>query len=123
MERLRSRLGEAAVWRPLALADHRPEHAAGRAAIDSPHTGAGIRIEQPDAASALAKRPGFLLKTPWPMPPPALSPGTVFERIETGWWDGQDVQRDYTTLDINGGRAWAYREIQSGQWFLQGWWS
>ena len=72
---------------------------------------------------AAPPRSSLLLAQPWSMPPPMLGPDTRFERIESGWWDGNDVRRDYTVLDINGGRAWVYREMGSGQWYLQGWFS
>ena len=44
------------------------------------------------------------------------------ERIETGWWDGRDVRRDYF---VAGGRAgvrlWLYRErSRGGGWWLHG---
>jgi protein ImuB len=44
------------------------------------------------------------------------------ERIETGWWDGGDVARDYyTATDIHGVRLWVFRELYApGRWFLQG---
>jgi protein ImuB len=114
IERIRGRLGDDTVWAPVAVADHRPEHAMRRASL-------------PDAANApnlvARPRPSLLLAEPWAMPPPVLAPDATFERIESGWWDGHDVKRDYTVLDINGGRAWVYREIGSGQWYLQGWFS
>jgi protein ImuB len=44
------------------------------------------------------------------------------ERIETGWWDGSDVGRDYyTALDIHGVQLWIFRErAQPHRWFLHG---
>lgn len=57
------------------------------------------------------------------MPSPEIPPDTSFERIESGWWDGQEIRRDYTTLDIDGTRIWVFREIKTGNWFLQGWWA
>jgi len=44
------------------------------------------------------------------------------ERIETGWWDGGDVARDYyTALDLHGVRLWIYRERAAPhRWFLHG---
>ena len=45
------------------------------------------------------------------------------ERIETGWWDGYDVRRDYYVAELaTGQRAWLYREAGGGDdWMLQGW--
>jgi protein ImuB len=44
------------------------------------------------------------------------------ERIETGWWDGGDIARDYyTALDLHGVRLWIYRERAAPhRWFLHG---
>ena len=44
------------------------------------------------------------------------------ERIESGWWDGEDVQRDYFVAeDRSGLRLWVFRE-RAGErrWFLHG---
>ncbi len=44
------------------------------------------------------------------------------ERIETGWWDGGDIARDYyTAVDLQGVRLWIFRERASPhKWFLHG---
>jgi protein ImuB len=44
------------------------------------------------------------------------------ERIETGWWDGRDVARDYyNARDVHGRRLWLYRERERPhRWFLHG---
>jgi protein ImuB len=45
------------------------------------------------------------------------------ERIETGWWDGGDVQRDYYVLETaEGQRAWAFcAPGETGSFMLHGW--
>lgn len=44
------------------------------------------------------------------------------ERIETGWWDGAEVARDYyTAVDRRGARLWVFREREPPHgWFLHG---
>jgi protein ImuB len=44
------------------------------------------------------------------------------ERIETGWWDGHDVRRDYYVAWTRAGiRLWIFRERPpGGGWFLHG---
>jgi hypothetical protein len=44
------------------------------------------------------------------------------ERIESGWWDGADIARDYyTALDSHGVRLWVFRERHAPHgWFLHG---
>jgi protein ImuB len=43
------------------------------------------------------------------------------ERIETGWWRGQDVHRDYYMVETSAGqRWWIFRRHEDGRWFLHG---
>jgi protein ImuB len=46
------------------------------------------------------------------------------ERLETGWWDGREIARDYWIARTPAGaRLWIFRERhQSGlaRWFLHG---
>jgi len=44
------------------------------------------------------------------------------ERVETGWWDGGEIARDYyAAVDIRGARLWVFRERESPhRWFLHG---
>lgn len=43
------------------------------------------------------------------------------ERIETGWWRGQTVGRDYYRVETTVGRRfWLYRRLRDGKWFLHG---
>ena len=42
------------------------------------------------------------------------------ERIESGWWDGEEIGRDYFVgRDAQGAEVWLYRD-RGGQWFVQG---
>ncbi|MDE1167358.1 MAG: DNA polymerase Y family protein [Pseudomonas sp.] len=110
-ERLRARLGDEALTGLCAQGDHRPECAWG----STPE-----RKAAPLAHHGL--RPGWLL-------PQAQLLGDLFahilagpERIESGWWDGGDVRRDYYLIETpNGQRAWAYRSVGEDGLWLQGW--
>ncbi len=43
------------------------------------------------------------------------------ERIETQWWRGQSVRRDYFRVETDTGmRFWIFRRLQDQAWFLQG---
>lgn len=43
------------------------------------------------------------------------------ERIETGWWRGEYVRRDYYRVETESGeRFWLYRRVREGDWFLHG---
>jgi protein ImuB len=43
------------------------------------------------------------------------------ERIESGWWDGKGVARDYyIARQAGGARLWLFQERRSKHWFLHG---
>lgn len=43
------------------------------------------------------------------------------ERLQTGWWTERSCQRDYYVVRVRGGgRFWLYRDLQTGRWYLQG---
>ena len=67
-------------------------------------------------------RPLWLLPHPQPLPNAPAGIGEP-ERIESGWWDGADVRRDYYTIEWHDARAWVFREHTSGRWYLHGWWA
>ncbi|MDH0640296.1 DNA polymerase Y family protein, partial [Pseudomonas sp. GD03860] len=110
-ERLRARLGDSAVRNLAAQDDHRPE-CAWR--LDS-------AAKLPPAPSA--PRPGWLLAEPQALPGVGVQLLTGAERIESGWWDGGDIRRDYYRVQTPTGLyAWAYRNLgEDGPLWLQGW--
>ena len=43
------------------------------------------------------------------------------ERIETAWWRGATVRRDYYIVETrSGARFWVFRRLRDGAWFLHG---
>jgi protein ImuB len=43
------------------------------------------------------------------------------ERIETGWWRGASIRRDYYRVETEeGSRLWLFRCLQNKHWFLHG---
>lgn len=43
------------------------------------------------------------------------------ERIETGWWRGAGVRRDYYRVETEAGlRFWLFRDLKTGRWHLHG---
>jgi protein ImuB len=97
VERLRARLGEEAVY----------------GVIDATITEHAM------------PRPVWLLEAPLP-----LANGLVLEegpeRIESGWWDGKGVARDYYIAreacagHAYGAKLWVFQERQSKRWYLHG---
>jgi protein ImuB len=108
LERLRIRLGKDAVYGVETTADHRPEHA--------------WRVcEAPAGAAANRHRPLWLLPRPLPCHDGRLKLTSGPERIESGWWDGADVARDYYVAeDRNGAQLWVYCDRVSGEWYVHG---
>lgn len=44
------------------------------------------------------------------------------ERIETAWWRGPSIRRDYfRVLTDDGRRSWLFRDLRRNRWFLHGW--
>lgn len=116
-ERLRARLGDAAVHGVGLRADHRPERALDMALIES------ARID----AACTSPRPGWLLPEAVPLRDRRLRVLAGPERIESGWWDGFDVRRDYYLVETSQGqRAWAFTSREADAplddaWMLHGW--
>ncbi len=113
IDRLVARLGEAQVHGVKAVAEHRPEASWATAdAHDSRQ-----HLEFPD-------RPLWLLPEPKPIQLGGMPTLTSAERIESGWWDGGDVRRDYFIARTPQGAAlWIFKDLNDGSWHLHGFWS
>lgn len=139
IERLRSRLGADAVYGLALQAEHRPERASTRdpLAPGRPRyirAGLNRKCDQQQACAGTSAeflaRPFWLLDRPKPLReigavphyegPLELLAGP--ERIESGWWDGEDVARDYFVARTrNEALVWIYRERRGeGGWYLHG---
>ncbi|MET0984908.1 MAG: DNA polymerase Y family protein [Steroidobacteraceae bacterium] len=130
IERLRARLGADAVYSLQCVSDHRPELAS------RVHEPVVSRKRKKPLTSQPAKqltnalpRPFWLLPQPqplhaqhsWPQLEGKLTLLQGPERIESGWWDGNDICRDYyMAATPTGLRVWIYRERRSKRWFLHG---
>lgn len=111
-ERLRARLGDDAVHGLRFQADHRPE-CAWQTSDDSRRCPSLPGVQ----------RPGWLLTEPQEVHAASTRILMGPERIETGWWDGDDVRRDYYLIETRSGQqGWAYRAVgEDGPLWLQGW--
>ncbi|MFG0634764.1 Y-family DNA polymerase [Pseudomonas sp. xss_2] len=112
-ERLRARLGDEAVKGLRAEADHRPECAWQ---LTDQGTCGALQVTP-------GSRPGWLLAAPQRLPESGVQLLGQAERIESGWWDGGDVRRDYYRIETREGlRGWAYQDLAApGPLWLQGW--
>jgi protein ImuB len=133
IESLRARLGPEAVYGLQVLPGHRPENAWGvkepSASKATASLADGRRSGHDDALRSF-RRPMWLLPEPKLLSereglPRRRGPLRLLgepERIETGWWDGGDIARDYyTATDLHGVRLWIFRERTAPhRWFLHG---
>jgi len=108
LDRLRARLGDEAVWQPGCVEDHRPERAW------SPSGNGRAHPQQ-------ALRPFWLLKQPQAFSPQGklLTPA---ERLCSGWWDTDPIDRDYHWVRTRDGRRlWIYKDREhADRWLLHG---
>jgi protein ImuB len=130
VERLRARLGEAAVYGLVSVPEHRPEAAWQRVqelslAVTTAATAIPMQTLRADPDMP---RPVWLLAEPVPLSRADLEQlhrGLIMEegpeRIESGWWDGKGIARDYyTARQPQGARWWIFQERQTQCWYLHG---
>jgi protein ImuB len=109
LERLRARLGHEAVHGLAPYPDHRPEHA-------------WRRVEPGEWDPREFRAPGP--RPLWLLEPRAIAENGFEllagpERIESGWWDGDDASRDYFVARMaNAALGWVFRDKEG--WFLHG---
>jgi protein ImuB len=145
LERLSSRLGADAVVRAISVPDAQPELAVAyqpwiggedfserswKGGLDSSAIEGGITALaalRPLRLFAPPRRVQVAVSEPWGMPSgfyweqaerrvrQAWGP----ERIETGWWRGKPIRRDYFRVEIvSGERYWLFRAREV--WFVHG---
>jgi protein ImuB len=144
VERLRARLGEKAVYGVVPVPEHRPEAAWQRVhelRLTSTVRGGDVRVGDvhvSDVHVSDVPRPVWLLNEPVLLSADLQQlrqEGVILEqgpeRIESGWWDGKDVARDYyIARQIQGARWWVFQERQTQEgktqegktkgWYLHG---
>ena len=127
VDRLRARLGDDALQRVLVHAEHRPENAG----VTQPMAiTATTSVRPQESATRWPARPVWLVRQPIPLAqtgelpdfdgPLQLEPER--ERIQSGWWDGQAVARDYfVARDQHGSKLWVFQELAGRRgWYLHG---
>jgi protein ImuB len=147
IDRCSSRLGTRAVLRPELTADPLPERGARYRSTkyEGQRTkGTGRRTKEKGKEgdrfiSSFVLRPLSLFSPPQELQVLSVAPdgppvsfrwkGKTHEvagsagpeRIETGWWRGRSVRRDYWRVETaSGQRFWLFRQLTNGRWFLHG---
>jgi protein ImuB len=128
IERLQARLGADAVYGLCLIPEHRPE-SAWRVAEPGEKGPCLISAGTKMRHGPFPPRPLWLLAEPQqldgveqPRFEGVLELEEGPERIESGWWDGHDVARDYhVARNPACVRFWVFRERRPpGRWFLHG---
>lgn len=124
IDRLASRLGAKNVYRIAARNDHRPEQAW--------HIN-DLKLHSVTSETHHTARPSWLLREPrslvtvdeCPQYQGALVLLAGPERIDTGWWDGKPVARDYfVARNPHHEVCWIFRDYRQGRrWYLHGFFS
>ncbi len=136
LDRFRNRLGPDGVVVAELVPDYQPEFAFRYRRVVTP--GGGDRSSQ-DGVRFPLPRPARLLPRPLlirvVVSPADGVPVTMTirgravrvvrawgpERIETGWWRGPDVRRDYfRVLTGSGGQVWVFCDRTDGRWYYHG---
>ena len=148
VERLSSRLGKAAIFCVQTQAGALPEQAYRRRPFLKTKRSAtranGIKKHEITENQAIKpRRPLWLHEPPAPLryhhalqgrsshqPPTCFQYRNTLhhvahhagpERIETGWWRGHSIRRDYYQIETTEGfQFWVFRRLTDGAWFLHG---
>ncbi|MGL6258913.1 Y-family DNA polymerase [Vibrio sp. WXL210] len=117
---LQAKLGTESVLSPVARADHRPERATQFVPANQQEK---LQAKASNDSTIISRlRPTRLVSPPTPLQDKVeLIHGP--ERIVSGWWDGDEVTRDYFIAQSAQGQwLWVYRTEQK-LWFLHGYFS
>jgi protein ImuB len=135
VDRLAGRLGHEAIVRPRLVDDYQPE----KAFRYEPVAEAGCESEAVVGQTECDLRPLRLMARPVPIRVTAVVPdgppawlwynGRQYvvvqaagpERLETAWWRGPDVRRDYfRTTASSGEQFWIFHAVTERRWYLHG---
>ncbi len=133
IERLSSRLGPEAVVRAHLRSEAQPELACRYEPLlhASRRRGAGPGELPPRPLRLLPRPLGLAALSLPPEGPPRqwviagrrqqIAHCWGPERIETGWWRGRPIGRDYYRVETTAARRfWVFRRLRDGKWFLHG---
>jgi len=128
IERLQARFGIESLYSMDLVDEHRPE-----AAWSKSRQFLRRKRRPPLAVGGTSQRPLWLLPVPQRLPcttgnlpcyesrnPLCIKHGP--ERIESGWWDGGEISRDYyVACSAHGEQLWIFRDHRPGRdWYLHG---
>ena len=119
LEQLHARLGYDKIKSIVNYDDHRPEYAY----CHNPYSSStSIKLINPRPLWLLASPRQLLKKNDGIYYKGPIKFISGPERIESGWWDDNNINRDYyIARDKLAGRLWVYRElVKNREWYLHG---
>ncbi len=145
VDRLAAQLGHDAILRSQLVDDHQPEFASRYVSVAEAGCATEAGPAQPASDTRVCGWHGPPARPVKLLPRPILirvislvpdGPPTWFyysgqehvvahasgpERLETAWWRGPDVRRDYFRVTTAAGaQYWLFRELKAGAWYLHG---
>ncbi len=128
VERISARIGDESIHGVTTVAEHRPQYAWMPADLAQvPHCAAVPNYWCEERG--VLRRPLWMLPEPRPLHLEQGAPvyqGVLKlldrpERLETGWWDGDGIARDYyVAVNPAGIHVWVYQDRRSARWYLHG---
>jgi protein ImuB len=118
IESLRARFGTEGVYGLGWVNEHRPERVWVKLTERLLHGPACVA-----RPPRVPNRPLWILPSPVPLPVGRSDETRTDEpeRIESGWWDGGDIRRDYYAVTTScGQRLWVYQDCATRSWYLHG---
>ena len=119
IECLQGRFGTQGVYGLELLPEHRPELVWNRKDTRQGST----RKTEYKLSPWAHERPLWILPEPLPLAEFRYEYALQKEpeRIESGWWDNQDIRRDYYAVTtVSGERLWVYQDCMTHEWHLHG---
>jgi protein ImuB len=122
LQRLSARLGKERVFGIALADDHRPEKDWALACHPREGEGPFHGNDAPRPAWLLTRPHRLIARDGSPSYQGALELRAGPERIEAGWWDGEEVRRDYyVATNPRGETFWIFREHRDpSAWYLHG---
>jgi protein ImuB len=124
LDRIASRLGKKSVFSIQVQLDHRPERA-WQTGVESSHHRVEMPLDEPRPLLLLAEPKALITMNGVPQHHGPLTLLAGAERIETGWWDGFPVARDYfVARNRQQEVCWVFCDYrQERRWYLHGYFS
>ena len=117
---IKNRLGEGSIFSLCPISDYRPELAWYKTEPGEDVSASTVNLIRPFWLLPVPRKIKYQNNKLWIKTELSILEGP--ERIESGWWDNQEVRRDYfIAINRKGSLFWIYREFEKTKnWYLHG---